>query len=121
MSSSSSFEWRWEALPSHLSFAQSARLLEVTPPSIWQRVQRKTLPCVDVLGSRMIPTLALIEERPVAAVALPPGEVMALGQQAMEAILSGEGDKPMFSPHQLAGVYLGLFRLPWPPPAEVTP
>ena len=108
-------------LPSHLTFAQAARLLGVSRNAIWHRVNRGTLPSEDVLGTHMIPTLALVEERPALLVALAPSEILALVGTANSAIGLGEGEKPSFSSFQIVGMYLGLSRLPWPFPAEELP
>ncbi len=108
-------------LPSHLTFAQAARLLGVSDAAIWHRVNRGTLPSEDVLGTRMIPTLALIDERPSLLLALTPFEILALVGSANCAIGLGEGDKPSFSSFQVVGMYLGLSRLPWPKPAQEQP
>lgn len=115
-------KWEGGALPSHLTKAQASRLLGVNRSAVWQRCESGTLPVVPVLGVPMIPTAAVLQlMQQTSPLALPPGEVLALVESAALAIVEARGEAPVFSSLELAGVYLGLSRLPWPPPSPEVP
>lgn len=108
-------EWGGGYLPSHLTMAQASRFLGVTRSAVSQRCSRGLLPVVPILGVPMVPTAALLQDAPSAVpFASTPSEVLAVAEQAALAIAGDRADAPLFSPLQLAGVYLGLSRLPWP-------
>lgn len=107
-------------LPSHLTQAQAARHLEITRGAIGHRLKAGSLPFEDILGTLMIPTMALVD--PAVATypsphAFPPNQIIDTAWEAVQQ-LSEDPDRPMFSARQILGVYLGLSRLPYPPPAK---
>jgi len=109
------------ALPSHLTKAQVALLLGVSHSAVWQRVHRGVLPVVPLLGLEMIPTMAVLAVAGISPPsALSPTDLMGVVSAASSALAAGVGDKPLFSANDLVGVYLGVSRLPWPPPPSLT-
>lgn len=108
------------ALPSHLTQAQAARHLEITRGAIGHRLNSGSLPSVEILGTVMIPSMALVDPVPStypSPHAFPPDQIISTAWEAVYQ-LSEDPDRPMFSARQLLGVYLGLSRLPYPPPAK---
>lgn len=107
-------------LPSHLTQAQAARHLEITPQAVAARQASGSLPSERILGTVMIPSMALVAswtEAPPAPHAFPPSEILDAAWEAVRQ-LSEDPDRPVFTARQLLGVYLGLSRLPYPPPAK---
>ena len=106
-----------QALPSHLTQAQVSRYLEVTPQAVAARLASGSLPSEKVLGTVMIPSVALLPsfaEAPPAIHAMPPDAVVNAAWDAVRQ-LAEDPDRPVFTARQLLGVYLGLARLPFPP------
>lgn len=107
-------------LPSHLTQAQAARHLDITRSAVGARVNSGTFPSSILAGTLMIPSVAILEQSdPVdpMAYAFTPDQVINMAEEAVQQ-LSEDPDRPMFSARQILGVYLGLSRLPYPPPAK---
>jgi hypothetical protein len=107
---------RWDGpLPSHLSQAQASRLLGISDSAVGLRVKAGTLPCYQIAGAPMVPTLAVMDSIPPALAVPFAYEPLAIVELAQAALAAADSDAPMFSPRQLLGCYLGLSRMPWPP------
>ena len=106
----------WDGpLPSHLTQAQASRVLGITDSAVNLRVKAGTLPCYQIAGSPMVPTVAVVDSLPHET-SLPFAYTpLAIVELAQAALAADDLDVPMFSPRQLLGCYLGLSRLPWPP------
>lgn len=106
-------------LPSHLTQAQVARHLDITPQAVAARQASGSLPSEKILGTVMIPTMALVAPFSSSPTlhAFTPSQILDVAWDAVNQ-LSGDPDRPIFSARQLLGVYLGLSRLPYPPPSK---
>jgi hypothetical protein len=104
-------------LPSHLTQAQAARHLEISRGAIGHRLAAKSLPSHSILGTLMIPSMALVDPTVStypSAHAFRPDQIVETAWDAV-ALLADAPDRPMFSARQILGVYLGLSKLPYPP------
>lgn len=101
------------ALPSHMPRSLASRLLGVTPGAIHQRVARG-LPTLEVDGTVLVPTAALLDRQllPAVPVAYPLDRVQAVLSCVESSISGGAGATLQFSAEDLAGVLLALVGRP---------
>lgn len=104
----------WDGyLPSHLLPSQVARLQAVTRSAVYQRIESRSLPSTLILETRMVPTAAVVPLLPgPLPFAYAPDHILSLLSQAATYLEMDLGDKPMFTPSQLMGVYFGLSTPP---------